>query len=303
MPLSDTPAGSTINDTRIQAFSERVHLAAEQKTARLKPYAEIRYFKGKEMFYDGLGAGLEAEDGSARFADVKYADLLHTRRKIVPKRWHLSLPWDGKDSLENLFDIQSNYDKKIANAMMRRFDRVGFEALTGPVLTGEEGTTSVTAMADGVKTINATGGISYETLLEADQNFIDADLGIEIGSFKKAFAHTGKEHTALMKDQKLTSGDYSRDYYMEKGRMERAAGFDLLPYAAGAPNPMLSVATAQRSCVAFTEGALCYGIVKDINVELRQDLSKIDTWFLLISGIFGAVRTEGSRVQIITTAE
>jgi len=301
--MATNPAGTSIDVTRIQEFTDMVHLAAEQEESRLRPVSEVKYFSGKSMAYDGLGAGLEAVDANSRFAVNDFADLAHTRRKITPQRWQLSLPWDGRDNLEALFDIQNGYHKKIAAAMMRRFDRTGFAALTGSVLTGENFETTVTAVNDGVISVDAEAGLTYEDLLTLDRNFIDNDHGTDLDSAEKFLAITGQEHEVLMKDQKLTSQDYVRDYFMEQGRMKRASGFNLIKYAANAANPMLDVDTAIRTCVAFTKGALCFGIQKEINIELRRDETRVDTYYLQATGSFGAVRTEGSRVQLLTTTE
>lgn len=301
--MAAAPVNGTQDTTRVIDFSERVHVEAQQMLSRIKDKAEIRYFKGKEMAYDGLGT-IEAVEANGRFAELDFADLEHKRRQIVPKRYQCTLAIDGKDQMEALFNIENAYEKQVAAAMVRQFDRVGMQALTADINTGESFQTPVTAAADGVETVDATAGLTYDKLLEIDEKFIDQDLGLDMDSFKKCLAITGKEHTDLMKEIELISGDYSRDFAVEKGRIQRAAGFDLIKYAAGATTPVLTEGTpaGQRTCVAWVEGALVYGMQADFEIEIRPLPNYVDVTAVIITGTFGAVRTEGARVvQVQTT--
>lgn len=301
--MAANPVNGTQDTTRIREFSERVHVEAQQMLSRIKEKAEIRYFKGKDMAYDGLGT-IEAVEANSRFAELDFADLEHKRRQILPKRYQCTLAIEGRDQMEALFNIQNAYEKHVAAAMVRQFDRVGIEALTADINTGENFQTAVTAAADGVVTVDATAGMTYDKLLEIDENFINQDLGIDMENFRKCLAISGKEHTDLMKEIELVSGDYSRDFAVEKGRIQRAAGFDLIKYAAGAATPVLAEGNpaGQRTCVAWTEGALVYGMHSDFDIEIRPLPQYVNVTAVIITGTFGAVRTEGSRVvQVQTT--
>lgn len=298
--MATTPQGLSIDETRVRAFSERVHTAAQQMPSRLRDKSVIKYFKGKDMAYDGLET-VEVVDANTRFAKLDFQDLTHNRRQILPNRWQLPIAFDGLDQVESLFDIGNEYEKHVAAAMNRKMDAVGISALTGAVNTGENFQTALTAAADGVITVDATAGFTYEKLLESRENFINNDLLIDMDMTKSYLAVSGKEHTDLMKEAELTSGDYTRQLSIDKGSMQMAAGYDLIKYAANATNPILAEVATERSCVAFTEGALCYGIQKDIEIEVRKLDDYVDTWVVLITGSFGAVRTEGKRVQIIET--
>lgn len=302
--MAVAPVGASIDVSRVREFSERVHTAAQQMKSRLRDKSVVKYFKGKDMAYDGLET-VEATDANARFAKLDFSDLTHTRRQIIPNRWQVTLAFDGLDQVESLFDIENEYEKHVAAAMMRRFDRTGIAALTADVNTGENFQTAVTATADGVITVDATAGLTYEKLLEARENFIDNDLLIDMDIAKSFMAISGAEHTSLMKEAELTSGDYTREFNVERGSMQNAAGFDLIKYAANASNPILDegviAGAGNRACISFTEGALCYGIQKEIEMEVRKLDEYVDTYAVLITGSFGAVRTEGKRVQLIQT--
>lgn len=300
---SPTPVGGSVDITRVREFSDRVHVEAQQMMSRLKGKSEIRYFTGKDMAYDGLGT-IEAVAAPDRFARLEFADLEHTRRQILPMRFQCVLPIEGQDQMEALFDFENHYEKHVAAAMMRQYDRVGITALTADIRTGENFETVVTAADDGVVTVDATAGLTYDRLLEIDEEFINQDLGIDMDLSMKCLALSGKEHTSLMREERLTSGDYSRDYFVEKGRIQRAAGFELVKYAAGAEIPTLveDPLAGTRRCVAWTENALVYGMHSDFKIEVRQLDEYLDTTAVIIQGRFGAVRTEGSRVVQVDTA-
>lgn len=301
--MAIAPVGATMDVTRVREFSARVHAEAQQMMSRLKGKSDIRYFTGKDMAYDGLGT-IEAVAADGRFAKLDFADLEHTRRQILPVRYQCVLPIEGKDQMEALMDIQNNYEKHVAAAMLRQYDRVGINALTADVNTGENFQTVVTAAADGVVTVDASAGLTYDKLLEIDENFINQDLGLDMDMDDKYLAISGKEHTSLMKEERLTSGDYSRDFNVEKGRIQRAAGFELVKYAAGATTPTLveDGLSGLRKCVAWTEGALVYGMHSDFKIEVRKLDEYLDTSVVIIQGRFGAVRTEGARVIQVDTA-
>ena len=298
--MAATPQGTTVDVTRVREFAQDVHVEAQQMLSRIRDKADIKMVDAKDFAYDGLGT-VEAVDANARYAELDFADLEHKRRQIVPNRYQCTLPIDGKDKIESVFDVENQYAKHIAAAMVRQFDRVGMTALTADINTGENFQTPLTAAADGVVTIDATPGLTYDTLLEIDENFINQDLGIGSENFMKWFAISGKEHTSLMKEIELISGDFSRDYNVEKGRIQRAAGFELVKYAAGATNPVLTEAAA-RSCVAWTEGALCYAMQQDFEVEVRKLPNFVNVHAVIITATFGAVRTEGARVVQVNTA-
>lgn len=300
--MAVNPAGTTIDETRVRAFSESVHMAAQQKKSRTKDISIIKYFKGKDMSYDGYGT-VEATDANARFAKLDFADLEHNRRQILPNRWQVTLPFDGRDAVEQFLDPKNGYEQVVANAMMRRWDRTGIAALLASVNTGEDYGTAVTPATDGVLEVDATTGLTYEKILEARQNFIDNDLIIDEDMDKSFMVISGKEHTQMMSEVELTSGDFNREYFVEKGSIQKAAGFDIIKYAANATNPILSLqaSDAERQCIAFTEGALCYGVQEEIALEVRKLDDYINTFAVIATGSFGAVRTEGKRVQQITT--
>jgi hypothetical protein len=203
-----------------------------------------------------------------------------------------------------LTNPQSDYAQACVRALERKFDRVGVDVMFADVLTGRDFETTVTFANDDGLTVNATGGTTYEKLLEAKQNFIDNEVGNEIPE-RIIMGIAGKEHTALMGEVELTSGDYTRQYVIENGSIAKALGMDLILYGGGVSgsiaNPILPVASGVRSCFAMSERALCYGLAADtsVNIDKRTDYVEVTQVQTIIE--LGAVRTEGKLIQKFTT--
>ena len=285
----------SIDQSLIIEFSDLVHKVAQQKTSRLKPHAQIKQMSGDVFAYDGLGR-VEAREVSGRNVAATFDDIQHNRRKMIRKRYVVNLPIDASDVRGALLNPESNYADAIANAAVRQYDRTIYDAAFASVLTGRDFETTVTAATDGVTTVDATGGLTYEKLLEIGENFMNDDVGVESDE-SIYLTITGAEHTALMKEVELTSSDYNRQYNVEKGKMIEAAGIKLIPFAASVPSPIIPVAGGERKLLAASSRGLCLGISKDMSIKVQERNDLIETTQVQVVFEIGAVRTEGVLVQ------
>ncbi len=294
-------AMESVDVAMITQFSAQVHNAAQQSKARLRPYVTVKQMSGDVFAYDGLGLA-EASEIIGRHQPVVFSDIEHKRRKISRRRFALVLPIDASDVRGMLTNPQSEYAMACARAMERVFDRIVVEALFADVYTGREFGTTVAFAADGGHTVAATAGVTYEKLLEVNQNFIDHEVGNE-APVSKMMAITGDEHTAFMKETELVSGDYSRQYVVEKGEIQSACGINLVKFAGGITRPILGVSGGVRSCFVLAQGGMCVGMSKEmeISIDKRPDLH--ETTQVQIVFELGAVRTEGVLVQKFTTTD
>jgi hypothetical protein len=278
-----------------------LHQQSEQINARFRDNVEIKKMVGDEFAYDGLGS-VEAKKITGRNALVVFSDIEHLRRKIVSEKFSVALPIDKSDIVRMLLNPEGKYAAAIMRAMERRFDRVVVEAAFADVYTGKKFLTQVTSAADGVVTVNATGGLVFDKLLEINQNFIDKEVGLDIPE-KLIFAISGKEQTALLNINELTSGDYSRKFVLDSSSnmVQNALGLNIITFGGTVDNPILNVSGGVRDCIATSTRGICVGISRefDIQVQPRHDLH--DTVQVIITGEIGAVRTEGILVQKIQT--
>jgi hypothetical protein len=292
-------AGETIDAALITQFSDMVHVAAQQNRARLRPYVQIKPMSGDVFAYDGIGA-IEASEIIGRHQPVVFSDIEHKRRKITRRRFQVTLPIDASDVRGMLLNPQGDYASACVRAMERVFDRVVVEAMFVSVYTGRDMGTEVSFATDGGHTVTATGGMTYEDLLTINQNFIDHEVGNDVPE-TIVMGIAGDEHTALMKETELISGDFSRQYVVEKGKIMQAAGLQLIHFAGGVTSPILDVNSSVRDCFAMSTRAMCVGMSKEmgLKVEGRSDL--IETTQVQIIFDLGAVRTEGYLLQKVQT--
>lgn len=290
--------GQSIDKALITQFSDMVHVKAQQIKARLRPFVQIKKMTGDVFAYDSLGS-VEAQELTSRYPKTEFSYILHDRRKIVRRRFAVTLPIDADDLEAMLLDPQKDYADAVVRGMERVFDRVVLQAAFADVKTGRDFENTLSFASDGGLTVDATAGLTYEKLLEINQNFINAEVGTEI---PETFFLTisGKEHTALMGEAELTSGDYSRQYAIEKGEMQMAAGLNLIKYGASVNNPMLSVSGGNRSLLCASSKGMCVGISKDIELKVQDRPDYVGVKQVQALFTLGAVRTEGVQVQKVT---
>lgn len=294
----------SISAHTIIQFSEEVDVRMQQKTSRLKPYVKMQEIKGKFATYDGVGT-VELEELTGRNAPIEFFDMEHWRRKISRTRFGATLPIDRTDVEKMLTDPSGKYAEALANAAARRMDRVIIDAMFADVVTGEDLDTTVTYANDGGLTVDATSGLTYEKLLEIHQNFIDNDVNNE-QDVRLCMGITGDENTDLMSELELTSGDYSKEYVIDKGKITMATGIDIIRFAAngaGGASPMLSVSGGTRTSFCMAEGAMAVGVARSWNIDYAKRNDMYDTSQIVITGVLGAVRTQGVLIQKVTTTD
>lgn len=292
-------AGELIDNALVVQFSDQVHVLAQQMESRLRPYVEVRPMLGETYAYDGLGP-VEASPVVGRQQPVQFSDINHLRRQIARQRFALTLPIDAADVRGMLQQPQGEYAKACVRAMARVFDRVVVSSMFTTVYTGRTMATAVTAANDGVLTVTATSGLTYAQLIAIRKNFMDNDIGNDVEeTFVMGIA--GNEYTSLMQEVELVNDLYSQHYAIDKGRMAEAAGIKLIPFAANAPKPVLSVASSVRACFAMSTRGICVGMSKEfsLKVEPRPDLIEVTQVQIIFD--LGAVRTEGPLVQQVNT--
>lgn len=285
----------SIDQALITQFSDLVHQEAQQLTSRLRPHVIMKQMTGDLFAYDGLGR-VDAREVNGRVAPADFDDIEHNRRKIPRRRFVINLPVDSSDVRGALMDPDSEYSKAVASGMMRQMDRVVTEAAFADVETGRDFETTVTFANDGGTIVDATGGLTYEKLLEITENFIDEDVGTEQDE-STYLTISGKENTALMQETELTSGDFTRELTVDKGKMVHAAGLDLIHFAGSVPLPILEISGAERFLLAASSRAICVGVSKEMSINIQERNDLIETHQVQVIMQIGAVRTEGVLMQ------
>ena len=280
-------------------FSQTVHQEAQQELSRTRSHVVVKPMAADSFAYDGLGL-VEAVEIKGRNQKVEFQDIEHLRRKISRRRFAVTLPIDSSDIRGMVQSQMNEYSKAIIAAMNREVDRLVVGAAFADVLTGRDFETTVNFATDGGLTVDATAGLTYEKLLEAAENFTDNEVGNGMDQSSHLYL-SGSEETALMGETELTSGDFSRQYAVDKGRMTHAGQFQLTKFGSSVNNPVLSETGGVRSCVILAQRGICLGISKDISLSVEERNDYHETTQLKAIWEMGAVRTEGALIQKLTT--
>lgn len=288
-----------IDKALIIQFSDSVHVEAQQMKARLRPYVKVKPMTGDVFAYDGLGS-VEATEVAGRVVRRTFASIDHLRRKIARRRFEVTLPIDDIDVRAILLNPEQEYAAAIVRAMARRFDRVGVEAAFADVKTGRDFETTLTFAQDNGTTVNATSGLTYEKLLEINKNFHNAEVNNEVEE-EQLLLITGDEEERMFQETELISGDFQRQFSVEKGKMVYAVGNKLTIYGADVNNPILAVSGSTRDNIAMVGRALCYGLSKEFSIKIEPRPDYVDLMQVSCTGILGAVRTEGKLIQKVQT--
>jgi len=281
---------------QITEFNAALDVKEQQMTSRLMPYAVRKSVSGDDFAYDGL-TEVQAYRANGRNPDIQPVEAQFTRRKMSRERVVVTLLVDDRDVRGMLTDPQGQLASLCIAAVERETDRVVYDALFATVYTGRNFATSVTASSDGLVEVDASAGFTYEKLLEIRANFIDAEVGNQ-GQVPIAIGISGDEHTDLMSEVELTSGDYTSQYVIQKGIITQALGMDLLAFGAGAnvTDPILEVDTYRYS-FALAKNGVALGVSLERKVEVKDHPTKIETKIINVIKELGAVRTQGVRVQ------
>ena len=284
---------------QITEFNAALDVQEQQMTSRLLPYVIRKGISGDDFAYDGL-TEVQAYHANGRNPDIQPVEAGFTRRKMSRDRVVVTLLVDNKDVRGMLTDPQSQLAALCIAAVERETDRVIYDAMFASVYMGRNFGTTVSAATDGQLTVDATAGFTYEKLLEIRANFIDSEVGNQ-GQTPISIGISGDEHTDLMSEVELTSGDYTSQYVIQKGIITQALGMDLVAFGAGSniTDPILEIDTCRISFALAAKG-VALGISLDRKVEVKDYPTKIETSIINVIKELGAVRTAGVRVQKVT---
>lgn len=291
-------------------FQDSFYALAQQTKSKLVATNAIQYLpsKGKTNNFARIGR-IELEEVAGRNPDKAFGDYALDNRQFTKRRFTRTIQIDKKfDVNELLKDPSSDILTQLDNAKERTIDRVALAAAVGTVLVGapDVATTSISAATDGVVTIDATGGTTYEIVQAITQTFINSDL--QYSDFKGAtLCITGAENTDLMGEDQFINQDYIKSQPVDiAGVMQQAGTYNVAVYAGSSTGggtitqPYLPETTTQRTCMALAPNSIAMAMeIGDMSVEKSN--GKVNSVDLTIDLWINAMRTEGVRVVAFTT--
>lgn len=295
----------SIDQALVTQFSDMVYEQAQQMETRLSPIAETVQVSGKDYAVERLDK-VEAIEITERHADTVAQDITHSRRQLAMREFRTTILLDEFDDVSTLIDPQRGYAVAIASAMSRQKDRIIAGAAFADVKTGRNFGTTVTFGNDDGLTVAAnvgsTTGLNYDKILEAHENFINNNVGVDLDEDKYLLI-AGQQHTNMMNETELTSGDFMREYAIEQGRIKNAAGFSVIPFSGTDSAPIIGKSGNDREVIALARGGIKFGVSKDMSLRINERPDKNNLIQLQASMFIGAVRVDGRRVQKIVCTE
>lgn len=289
-----------IDNVLITQFSNLLHVEAQQKTSRIMGRFPIVPVSGDEWTYDGTGI-VEAKTVNERNPKINPVNPEFSRRKVLRDRILVELIVDNRDVRGMFEDPSSKLVRDCMYAINRKADKIGIDALFATVLTGRTGATSLTFAAGGGQTVNATSGLTYAKLLEILANFRKKEVGIDSPE-QIILGVTEQEETQLFNITQLTSGDFTRNFIVEKGKVVNVLGMEIVCFGSGVDVPQLTVASSVRDCFAASTQGLAYGMSKEFKVQVIPNYpGYVESTYISVLGEIGAVRTDENRVQKVNT--
>jgi hypothetical protein len=76
---------------------------------------------------------------------------------------------------------------------------------------------------------------------------------------------------------------------------------DIVVFAANATLPIIPVASSQRQLIAMAQDGIALGISQEMTVKIQERNDLHETTQVVVELEIGAVRTEGKKVQRVTT--
>lgn len=127
---------------------------------------------------------------------------------------------------------KSYWMERIIAALQIKADRLAIESMFASVMSGPTGGTALSFASDGGTTIDATGGITWEILMN-----IQRSIANNMGEKQLIFGCTPDENIALQAQLEVMSSDYltSRDTAFDGPLLSRAGGINFLNFPANGP--------------------------------------------------------------------
>jgi hypothetical protein len=282
------------NQVHIKQFSDDIIHAIQQKNSRLDGTVQRKVGVSAEEFYFNKLGSVELQEKTQRFSPTPLVDPQHSKRKVVPTRFHQGVPIDDYDQDRALVSLQPNYMDMLKYATMRKKDEIIISALGGSAYEGKDGTT-VVALPSAQKIVASATGMTLTKLLSAKEILDGADVDEEIA---RHIVLSSKQLTNLFNTTEIKNADYNTVKALAEGKIDTFLGFKFIR-----SQKLLTNASSERLCYVYTQNALGIAINKDMRTEVGKDAGKSFASVGYIEIDMGATRIEDKEVVEIACTE
>jgi hypothetical protein len=299
-------------------FNDRLRELVQQSASKLKDKVNLVAINGEYEFLDKVGKLNVRKDNNA-FAPVQNFEPSYERRRLSADRFVFDMYLD-KNKMRKLVN-DSQYESSLVNQMkaafQRKMDKVIYDCLDATVYTGKGGTVAISAATDGVVTVNATAGTTYQKLREAKRTLASRGWNIQDG-YPIHHLITEEELDSYEQELEMTSQLYTGSTATKRdertGQIISALGINMITFASNPEQvsidpPIIDVSSTTRKCFMMVgktnemgfPGAATLGMERELQWEIVKAPEKHDTWILKGQMNIGAVREHGTAVIIYNT--
>ena len=299
----------SLDQGALQSFRDSFYHLAQQTKSRIGSSEAVMFLpsKGKTQNMARIGK-VELTEVSTRNPNKQFGDYDLDNRQLTKRRFTKTIQIDALYDINELIsDPTSDILMQLLQAKERVIDKVLIDSASGAVLTGapDSTPTSTSASDDGVITITATGGMDYDDIKSITQNFINNEIPVE--EFRGSLiCLTGKENSDLMSITQFINNDYISAKPVDESVMSKLGMYKTVFFAGSVSggitvtNPILAEGTTNRTCVVLAPKSLAVSMeIGDVSVE--KSAGKVNSTDITVDFWINSMRTEGEKVQLLTT--
>lgn len=284
----------TQNQVHIKQFSDDIIHAVQQKNSRLDGTVQRKVGVSAEEFYFNKLGSAELQEKTQRFSPTPLVDPVHSKRKVVPTRFHRAVPIDDYDQDRALVSLQPNYMDMLKYAATRKKDDIIVNALGGSAYEGKDGTIAV-ALPSAQKIVSSSTGMTLTKLLSAKEIIDAADVDPEL---TRHIVLSAKQLTNLFNTTEIKNADYNTVKALAEGKIDTFLGFKFIGF-----QRLLLNSSSERLCYVYTQNALGIAINKDMKTEVGKDAGHSFATIGYIEIDMGATRIEDKEIVEIACTE
>jgi hypothetical protein len=289
---------------RSMTFDNNFYRIATQGVSKLNGKGIVQYKAGdgKNHNISRIGALELVEVTGIRQPDKQIVDFDVDNRQLTIRRYTATAVLDALEDIDKLIaDPTSDIRQSLLEASNRVMDAVIIDAATGSILTGAPNAalTATSAASDGVITVDATSGFTYDTLKIIQRNFTNNNVDVAGGNVFLAI--TGNEALNLQGEEELINMNYGN----KSAHAIPMSNYDYITFAGSVTGtsvtkPILPETTTTRTCIAFTPNSIAGKMLLNV-VNVDKAATKVNAKEVTIEVQLGFARMEGKRLQFITT--
>lgn len=283
---------TTVDKVFINTYETNLRHLAQQGVTRLMPWVMSKSVQSEAHNWERIAA-TAAIQKTARKVATPDQNTVFSRRKSIPKTYHVGDSTEQEDVVQMIVDPNSNMARAQAMAMRRAHDDEIINAAVGASLDGDGNAVAFTA---GQTVGDGSTELSYDMVTAVTEKFMENDIDPDE---PKVMVIGPKQARKLLQLTEATSGDYNAMRPLTaKGYVESWMGYSWL-----VSTRLQAPAADELDCFAMTRRALGMQMNRDITSKISEDPSISYAWRIYTFSTFGAVRVEDEHLVKLHVAD